>query len=108
LKESDEGKSKESSQLLLRKALDETIRSLGGPISKTIMWHMNNRGVFSDSKDIDIKAFYSNLKELIGPGADMIMDEVWQKIKKEQGIQLDYRDAKPVDMIVKMTSGGVA
>ncbi|MCI0559288.1 MAG: hypothetical protein MN733_12400, partial [Nitrososphaera sp.] len=50
-----------SIQLLLRKALDETIYALGGPIYKTITWHMNNRGLFSDAKSIDVSDFYSNL-----------------------------------------------
>ena len=69
---------------ILRHAIDEAIESLGGPIHKTITWHMNNRGIFADS-NIDINSFYSNLKELVGPGADLIMEETWEHLQK-QGI----------------------
>ena len=55
-----------------RKAIDNAISSLGGPIHKTIVWYMNNRGVFGDSRKVDTSLFYQNLKELLGPGADMI------------------------------------
>lgn len=37
---------------------------------------MNNRGVFGDSDKIDIDFFYHNLRELLGPGADMIMENM--------------------------------
>lgn len=96
-------KDKSTQQLLLRKVLDETIQSLGGPISKTIMWQMSNKGVFSESTRIDIKAFYLNLKELVGPGADMIMEVTWQKLKKENKGQNNLpRSGTIIDMIMKM------
>ncbi len=89
-------------QILLRKALDETILSLGGPIHKTITWHMNNRGVLSEVAKIDISAFYSNLKELVGPGADMIMEEAWQKVKKQYKGSADLGSGNPVDRMIRM------
>lgn len=91
-----------SNQILLRKALDETILSLGGPICKTITWHMNNRGLYSDAKKIDVVAFYSSLKELVGPGADMIMEEAWQKVKKEYKGRSDFGSGNPVDRMMRM------
>ena len=63
-------------------AIDEAISSLGGSIHKTITWHMNNRGVFADPKKIDIAFFYNNLKELVGPGADMIMEDIWEHLQR--------------------------
>ncbi len=71
------------SNTALRHAINAAIESLGGPIHKTITWHMNIKGVFSDSKKIDIDFFYSNLKELVGPGADLIMEETWEHLKKQ-------------------------
>jgi len=67
---------------IVRKAIDDAISSLGGPIHKTITWHMNNRGVFSDPDKLDVNLFYDNLKELMGPGADMILEEAWQNVRK--------------------------
>lgn len=67
---------------IVLRAIDEAISSLGGSIHKTITWHMNNRGVFADPKEIDITFFYHNLKELIGPGADMIMEDTWENLQR--------------------------
>lgn len=93
-----------SVEVLLRRSIDETIHSLGGPIYKTITWHMNSKGLFSESNTIDIRAFYNNLKELVGPGADMIMEEAWQKVKKNYKDQLNFGSGSPVDRMIKMIS----
>jgi hypothetical protein len=93
----------------LREVLHETIHSLGGPISKTIMWQMSNRGVFSESTRVDVRAFYGNLKELVGPGADMIMDMTWQRLKKDyEGNYSLPSSGSSLDRIVTMaeSSGG--
>lgn len=94
---------KSTEQVVLRRVVDETIRSLGGPVSKTIMWHMTNRGILSESTRIDIKAFYQNLKELVGPGADMIMEETRKHLEKHYGIKAE-RDTKssPLERIQKI------
>lgn len=89
-------------QLLLRQALDETMYSLGGPIYKTITWHMNSRGLFGDASSLDLKAFYLNLKELIGPGADMIMEEAWQKLKKQSKVFADNKKGTPLEMMIRL------
>jgi hypothetical protein len=91
-----------SNQILLRKALDDTMLSLGGPIYKTITWHMNSKGLFSDSKNIDLPAFYRNLQELVGPGADMIMEEAWQKIRKNSKIRVDFGNGTPLDHMIRL------
>lgn len=104
MQESNDRRGNNGNHLLLRKVLDETIYSLGGPIHKTITWHMNNRGLLSDPKKIDITAFYVNLKELVGPGADMIMEEAWQKLKKQYKGHLDLATGTPVDRMKKMIS----
>ena len=67
----------------VRQAIDSSIQSLGGPIHKTIVWHMNNRGIFTDTGKIDLESFYSNLKELVGPGADMIMEDAWHQLNRK-------------------------
>ncbi len=72
-------------QDILRQSIDAAIESLGGPIYKTITWYLKSRGVLSDSKKIDINFFYSNLQELLGPGADLIMEETLQHLQKRYG-----------------------
>lgn len=96
--------SKRLDQPELRQVIHETIHSLGGPISKTIMWQMSNRGVFSESTRIDIRAFYGNLKELVGPGADMIMDMTWQKLKKDYEGRYSFPSSgSSLERILEMT-----
>ncbi len=102
LQEPNEKKKNGSNQVLLRKALDETIYSLGGPIYKTISWHMNNKGLFGEATNIDIKAFYLNLKELIGPGADMIMEEAWQRLRKQSKLHADFGNGSPLDRMIRL------
>lgn len=92
------------SHTIVRQAIDEAISSLGGPIHKTITWHMNNRGVFADPKKIDIKFFYDNLKELLGPGADMIVEDVWKMLRKNRKGNFDYGIGTPVDLITRLMS----
>jgi len=67
---------------IVRAAIYQTLESLGGPIRKTIIWHLNNRGLFPDNERIDIPSFYAGLRELVGPGADMIMVEAWDRLKR--------------------------
>jgi hypothetical protein len=63
---------------------------------------MNNRGLLSDPKKIDIAAFYMNLKELVGPGADMIMEEAWQKLRKQYKGHLDFGAGAPIDRMKRL------
>jgi len=95
----------DGSQTVVRQAIDDAISSLGGPIHKTISWHMNNRGVFADPKKIDISFFYDNLRELLGPGADMIMEDTWENLQKQHGVHFDRdfeRKHSPVEKIQKV------
>jgi hypothetical protein len=96
-----------SSQDILREAIDAAIGSLGGPIHKTISWYMDSRGVFSNQKKIDINFFYSNLQELLGPGADMIMEETWEHLQKRYGTLVKSREGdaekcSPLERIQKI------
>jgi hypothetical protein len=102
MQDANDKKNSGSNQLLLRQALDDTMHSLGGPIYKTITWHMNSKGLFSDSQNIDLLAFYQNLKELVGPGADMIMEEAWQKIRKGSKTHVDSGKGTPLDRMIRL------
>jgi hypothetical protein len=74
---------------LLRIEINEVLLSLGNSINKTIMWHMNNRGVFSNPKLIDLQIFYDNLEELLGPLSDEILVMTLKNLQKKYGIKDD-------------------
>jgi hypothetical protein len=94
-------------QEYLRQAIDATIRSLGGPISKTITWHLNNKGIMSDSKGLDVKSFYLHLQELVGPGADMIMEETWDRLSHQLKESRQFNDGPIIDRISRLMKTGV-
>jgi len=95
-------------QDILRQSIDAAIKSLGGPIHKTITWYMNSRGVFADPKKLDIKSFYSNLQELVGPGADMIMEETWEHLQKSYGTKaVNEPKSSPLERIQKILENEV-
>lgn len=100
----DRNKDNNEGQMILRQSIDAAIESLGGPIHKTITWYMNSRGVFSDPKKIDIQFYYSNLKDLLGPGADMIMEETWEQLQKRYGAKAgrDVVRSSPLERIQRM------
>lgn len=99
-------------QVILRQSIDAAIESLGGPIHKTITWYLNSRGVLSNSKKIDINFFYSNLRDLLGPGADLIMEETWQQLQKRCGGKAGQQNppakCSPLERIQKMIEIGEA
>ena len=98
------------SQVILRQAIDSAMGSLCGPIHKTLTWYMDSRGVFSDPKKIDINFFYSNLRELLGPGADMIMEETWEQLQKRYGTKAGHNlvRSSPLEKIQKIMEIGEA
>jgi hypothetical protein len=97
-------------QVILRQSIDAAMQSLGAPIHKTIIWYMNSKGVFTNPKRIDINFFYSNLQDLLGPGADMIMEETWEHLQKRYGAKTSRDTAKtsPLERIQKIMEIGEA
>jgi hypothetical protein len=65
----------------LQNALDDALLSLGISVRNALLGHMNQNGVEFDSKDVDIELIYSSLRDLIGPGADLIMDKVFERLQ---------------------------
>ena len=49
---------------------------------KTIVWHMNHRGFFLKSGNIDIKLFHQVLEEIVGNISDVVLDEVYNSLKR--------------------------
>ena len=83
----------------LRHAVDDTLISLGPSIQETVMWHMNNRGVFSDPRFLSIDLLYENLLELMGPYAEEIIDLTWEQLQKKYRAHSDLKSRKTIDKI---------
>ena len=91
---------------MLRRAFDKELMSLGSSIYQTIMWHMDGRGVFSNPRSVDVESLYSNLREIVGPHADMIMDMTWADLEKNHGAKDPEKSKKSLDKIRKWLSTG--
>lgn len=83
----------------LRHTVDETLVSLGPSIQETIMWHMNNRGIFSNPKFLSIDLLYENLQELMGPYAEEIMDLTWEQLQKKYGAHASVKSKSTIEKI---------
>ena len=83
----------EAKQVLLHRAIDEALSSLGDSLHGTLAWHLKSRGVSLEKKDVDIEAFHMHLSALLGAGADMIMDMIWDHLRKQNGIMAGEDDA---------------
>ncbi|HKZ61377.1 MAG TPA: hypothetical protein VJZ68_03025 [Nitrososphaera sp.] len=71
-----------SEQEVLREAITDGLLALGEPIMKTILWHLKAQGVFIDSKNqIDIKLLYQDLEQIVGNIADVVMFEIYDRLK---------------------------
>jgi hypothetical protein len=69
-------------QDILREAITDGLLALGEPIMKTILWHLKAQGVFIDSKNqIDIKLLYQDLEQIVGNIADVVMFEIYERLK---------------------------
>ena len=53
---------------------------------ETIVWHLNSRGFFIESDDIDITLFDYHLREVVGNVADNVLEEVYNTLEKQHSI----------------------
>ena len=97
----EDRKTGDTAMLLLKSSLDESISALGGPIEKTISWHMSRRGVFTDPKSLDIDSFSVELEGLIGPGAQMILEDTASIFEKRSKVKVE-RGTAPLAKIKKI------
>jgi hypothetical protein len=84
---------------IARRAIEEVLISLGPSIEKTIMWHMNNRGVFANPQSLDILTIYTNLQELMGPYAEEIVEMTWERLESKYGAFSQKPSSKPIEKI---------
>jgi hypothetical protein len=67
----------------LLKAIDNALTGMGEPVKKTVMWHLNDQGVYIGCNNIDVLRLYSTLEQLIGSGADVVFNEVYSELEKQ-------------------------
>lgn len=67
----------------LLKAIDSALAGMGDPVKKTVMWHLNNQGIYIGHKNFDVFKLYSTLEQLIGSGVDVVFNEVYSELEKQ-------------------------
>lgn len=76
----------QDSQDALREAICDTLLALGWPVTKTIIWHLNAKGVFLASKEeLNVEQFYQHLIQIIGQAADIILNQIYENMKQSGG-----------------------
>ena len=73
---------RQGSNQLLVGAINESLLSLGEPIMTTIVWHLNAKGIYLDTrKGIDIRSFFKQLEFIIGDIAEVVLDEIYDRLR---------------------------
>ena len=106
-----DGYSPDKKAALLR-AIDNALTGMGDPVKKTVMWHLNNQGVYIGHMSIDVIRLYSTLEQLIGSGVDVVFNEVYTELEKQLTpdilTRLDSRSCRdcPLTRIEKLLNAG--
>jgi hypothetical protein len=94
---------------VLVSAINDSLLSLGEPIMRTIVWHLNARGVYLDERrGVDIRLFYSHLEYIIGDITGVVLGEIYERLKNDierlppPPPNNDNDDAITVDMIEQL------
>lgn len=69
---------------VLRQAINESLSSLGEPIKKTVVWHLNLNGVFIESDQLDVTSFFRTLEDIMGNGADVVVETIYGILAKRK------------------------
>jgi hypothetical protein len=62
--------------------IKDALSKHGGPITKTVIWHLNNHGFFEEKRGQQ-ERLLANLRELLGPGGDLIMQDIMNRTRKK-------------------------
>jgi hypothetical protein len=60
---------------------------------------MSNRGVFLNHGPFSIDLLYDNLRELMGPYAEEILDLTWERLEKNFAAQSQSKSLKTMEKI---------
>ena len=93
-------------------ALSRALSELGNSTMHSLIWHLKNKGISLDPQNFVLHRFYDGLQELLGNGADMLMQEVYEDLLKRLGVVhepaagLSLVDKIEKIMITTKTGGG--
>ena len=66
---------------LVREALDDALWSLGEPVAKTLVWHLQSRGfTFDRTKPFDLDGLDTGLKQILGISENRVMIALFKKL----------------------------
>ena len=77
----------------MQQAFNEALWTLGTPVAKTILWHLQNRGAISlTSKTFDVDRVYAGLQEILGPGIELVLQSMYQSFSRnyKMNIIIDF------------------
>ncbi len=66
-------------QILCRSVTD-VLSYLGGSIKQDVTWQLNQKGIFLNSEEFNVKRFEHVLRELFGDNADVMLDLIYCKL----------------------------
>jgi hypothetical protein len=78
---------------VLQKAMQESLKQLGGVSSNALLWYLSNNGFRVTDKTIDIDIFYKSMQTILGNGADLVMQLLFKKLCKDFGYAADVKMA---------------
>ena len=86
---------------LLVGAINESLQSLGTPIKKTIVWHLNHNGLYLDDKrEMDIRAFHEHLEQIVGSISEVVLDEIYERL--QQGLKIEPVSNSSADTVERI------
>jgi len=67
----------------LQQAFNEALWTLGTPVAKTVIWHLQNRGAISlTGKTFDMDRVYTNLEEILGSGVEIVLQAMYKSYSR--------------------------
>lgn len=76
-------------QRLTWKCTQAVLTDLGEPTIQSLTWHMSKAGTSMAPDEFDIRKFHSALYELMGYGADVVMEHVAKQMAEELKLEAD-------------------
>lgn len=90
-------------QRLAWKCTQEVLSALGEPTMQSLAWHTGRSGVSMAPDDFDIKKFHTSLYELMGEGADILVEQVARGMAEELKLPSDFgKDLTGIERVLKV------
>ncbi len=91
-------------------AVIDTLSELGSSTNRSLIWHLENKGISLDPQNFVLQHFYQGLEELLGNGADMLMQKVYENLRKrlsvDPGPLVGLSAVDRIEKIISMKDGG--